>query len=289
MNWKDDAREFFSHRAKVVGERPALKDLCYVSGRDPRVWADQARYDDMIDSVVRSLGANDTSLVLEVGCAAGFVACGVAPKVGRYVGVDVAEGAIQCARSLELANATFEVGDGGQLPFEADHFDGIYCYDVLTNFPSFDSVTGLVGDMFRVVRPGGKVLLGSIPDAAKEQEFLEAVTRMQAELAKQAAPMAAVAAAPVDVPASTPGFWAKCLAKLGLGGANAEQQPAAASVPEPAGQLPADQGGITCFYFARQDFESFAQKLGAACNIEDVHARHPFYGYRYNVILTKPA
>lgn len=284
MDWKDDARDFFSHRARIVGERPSLTDLCYVSGRDPRVWSDRARYDEMMDSIMRGMGADETSLVLEVGCAAGFAACGVAPRVGRYVGVDVAEGAVECARSLGLANATFQVGDGGELPFEANYFDGIYCYDVLINFPSFNSVTGLIRDMFRVVRPGGKILLGAIPDAAKEQEFPEAVTRVQAELAKQAAPIAA----PVDVPASRLGFWAKFLAKLGLDGANAEQQPVAASVPEPTGQLPADQGGITCFYFMRQDFESFALKLGAACKIEDVHAHHPFYGYRYNVILTKP-
>ncbi|MBB1624662.1 class I SAM-dependent methyltransferase [Achromobacter sp. UMC71] len=287
MNWKDDAREFFSHRAKVVGESPALKDLCYVSGRDPRVWADQARYDDMIESVVHCMGANDTSRVLEVGCAAGFVACGVAPKVGQYVGVDVAEGAIECARSLKLSNATFEVGDGGKLPFEADEFDGIYCYDVLTNFPSFDSVTGLVSDMFRVVRPGGKVLLGSIPDVAKEQEFLEAVARMQAELAVPALPAAVAAAAPVVATESKSGFWAKCRAMLGMREA-AVTQPAAIPAAAPAEQLPVDQGGITCFYFAKQDFENFARHLGAACNIEGVHARHPFYGYRYNVILTKP-
>ena len=160
MNWKNEARQFFSHRAKVVGERPTLQDLCYVSGRDSRVWADQSRYDDMMDSIVRTIGADASSRVLEVGCAAGFIACGVAPKVGQYVGVDVAEGAIECARSLDLPNATFHVGDGGALPFDDSMFDGVYCYDVLTNFPTFDSVKGLVQDMVRVVRPGGKVLLG---------------------------------------------------------------------------------------------------------------------------------
>ncbi|MFY3682838.1 class I SAM-dependent methyltransferase [Achromobacter xylosoxidans] len=287
MNWKEEARDFFSHRAKVVGNRPMLKDLCFVSGRDPRVWADQARYDDMIDSVVRSINADGRSQVLEVGCAAGFVACGVAPRVGQYVGVDVAEGAIECARSLDLPNATFEVGDGGQLPFEADRFDGIYCYDVLTNFPSFDSVTDLIGDMFRTVRPGGKILLGSIPDAAKEQEFLEAVARMQTELARQAETSAPAPAAPVVIP-SEPGFWAKCKAMLGLSIAKADQ-PVAAKPVNSVEQLPADQGSITCFYFYKQDFESFAGKLGATCVIEEVHIRHPFYGYRYNVVLTKSA
>lgn len=288
MNWKDEARDFFSHRAKVVGDHPMLKDLCFVSGRDPRVWADQTRYDDMIDSVVRSIHANEESQVLEVGCAAGFVACGVAPRVGKYIGVDVAEGAIECARGLGLPNATFEVGDGGQLPFEADRFDGIYCYDVLTNFPSFDSATGLIEDMFRVVRPGGRVLLGSIPDAAKEEEFLEAVARMQNELAKQAQSFAPTSAAAVSAPVPEQGFWAKCKAMLGLAAVKPDQ-PVAVATANAAPQMPADQGSITCFYFSKHDFESFASKLGAVCAIEEVHVRHPFYGYRYNVVLTKPA
>lgn len=287
MNWKDEARQFFSHRAKVVGERPELKDLCYVSGRDPRVWADQSRYDDMMDSIVGSIGADASSRVLEVGCAAGFIACGVAPKIGQYVGVDVAEGAIECARSLDLPNATFQVGDGGQLPFDSDHFDGVYCYDVLTNFPSFDSVKGLVQDMVRVVRPGGKVLLGSIPDAGNVEEFLKAVARFQAELAAQA-PVAEpiVAAAPAAaVPAAVPGLWAKICARFG-GSPKAAAVPESAVVPAPT---PSDEGGITCFYFSKQDFESFARELGVDCVIEDVHLRHPFYGYRYNVVLTKAA
>lgn len=289
MNWKNEARQFFSHRAKVVGERPTLQDLCYVSGRDSRVWADQSRYDDMMDSIVRTIGADASSRVLEVGCAAGFIACGVAPKVGQYVGVDVAEGAIECARSLDLPNATFHVGDGGALPFDDSMFDGVYCYDVLTNFPTFDSVKGLVQDMVRVVRPGGKVLLGSIPDASNVEDFLKAVARFQAELAEQI-PVAEPAAvpAPAVVPSTAPavsGLWAKICALVGRGtkaAVSPEPVPAAASAPS-------DEGGITCFYFAKQDFESFASELGVNCVIEEVHLRHPFYGYRYNVVLTKPA
>ncbi|AXA80004.1 MULTISPECIES: class I SAM-dependent methyltransferase [Achromobacter] len=286
MNWKDEARQFFSHRAKVVGERPALHDLCYVSGRDPRVWADQSRYDDMMDSIVRTIGANASSRVLEVGCAAGFIACGVAPKIGQYVGVDVAEGAIECASSLNLPNATFRVGDGGALPFDSGAFDSVYCYDVLTNFPTFDSVKGLVQDMVRVVRPGGKVLLGSIPDASNVDAFLDAVARFQAELAQQA-PATEPAVTPVSSAAkpAAPTLWTKVCAIFGGGPktvASSEPAPAPASVPS-------DQGGITCFYFAKQDFESFAKELGVDCVIEEVHLRHPFYGYRYNVVLTKPA
>jgi SAM-dependent methyltransferase len=166
--WEQDAATFFDSRADSVTGRPSLAELCYVSGRDPRVWEDGALYESMIASICAQAGLDRSSTVLEVGCAGGFLALGLAPRVAQYVGVDVSAPAIELARRLDLPNAEFRHVNGKRLPFEDDGFDAAISYDVVTNFPDFDAVARLVRESVRVVRPGGRVLIGSVPDRATE-------------------------------------------------------------------------------------------------------------------------
>src|SRR5262245_34549414 len=162
--WKNAARAFFDERAASINAVPALTDLCFISGRDPRLWADEALLDDMADSIVEQAAAGPASAVLEVGCAAGFVARPLARRVGRYVGVDMSPAAVKVARRLGLPNAEFRTADGSRLPFADNSFDAAILYDVFTNFPQFADGIPIIKEMLRVVRPGGKVLIGSIPD-----------------------------------------------------------------------------------------------------------------------------
>ena len=93
--------------ARQVSAVPTLEDLCYISGRDPRIWLRPEVYEDLIASILASLAAAPDSTVVEVGCASGFLACGIAPRVGRYVGVDLATSALAVAKRLPLSNAEF--------------------------------------------------------------------------------------------------------------------------------------------------------------------------------------
>ena len=187
--WKAAAQAFFAVRAKAVGADAAkLENLCYVSGRDPRLWSQPDIFEDMIASIVAAMDASADSRVLEVGCASGFLARGVAPRVGAYVGVDVAQPALDAAEQLGLANAAFLKGDGAALPFEDGAFDGAFCYDVFTNLPSIDDGIPIIREMLRVVRPGGKVLIGSIPDGAVERGYIDRVAQVGQELEERFGP-----------------------------------------------------------------------------------------------------
>jgi SAM-dependent methyltransferase len=261
--WKESLRTFFHERAEEIAGVPTVQDLCFIAGRDPRLWSDPQMREDLAASIVAGCGANRSSKVLEVGCAAGFLAQLVAPLIGRYEGVDLAAAPLRIARRLQLPNAVFKKADGGRLPYADASFDAAFCYDVFTNFPKFEDGAGLIGEMLRVVKPGGRVLVGSIPDAGTEAAYVTRVAHVVEELQRHYGPVPERASV-----ARTDGVWTKLLRRFG---------------PPPA------KPEITCYYFGKQDFHDLGRRLKASVEICDIHARNPYVGYRFNAIYRKTA
>ncbi len=255
--WQQSLEGFFSGRARHLGANPSLADLCYVSGRDPRVWADRADYDDLIDSIVDQLELTDDCKILEVGCASGFIAYGLAGKVSKYVGVDLAKPALSVARRLPLANAEFTEADGAKLPFPDNSFDAVLCYDVFTNFPDWAIGESVVNEMLRVLRPGKRALVGSIPDVEVKAEFEEKVREVGAHLFEKYGEM--------PVRPVHQSFWQNLAQKY-------------------FGRPPP---GICCYYFSRIQFAEYANRRGVQLSFRDVHQRNPYRGLRFNALFAK--
>ena len=133
-DWKEAARLFFSERAKDVVETPSVDDLCWIAGRDPRLWRDISLFEEMIESILSQLDVSPAHRLLEVGCASGFLARGLAPRCREYVGVDLAAPTLEVARRLGLPNATFLCEDATALRLPDASFDRVVSYDVFTNF-----------------------------------------------------------------------------------------------------------------------------------------------------------
>ncbi|MCO5090654.1 class I SAM-dependent methyltransferase [Bosea sp. (in: a-proteobacteria)] len=283
FTWKDKLQSFFDGRAIEVMSKPSLDDLCYVSGRDPRLWGSAALRDDLGQSIVEQLGADGSATVLEVGCAAGFLAALVAPRVGRYDGIDLAAAPLEVARKLELPNAGFRQADGEALPFPDGTFDAAFCYDVFTNFPTFQDGEPLIAAMLRVVKPGGRVMIGSIPDSAESARFQRRVTEVGAELEAKFGPPPAAPATEEPAVEAVDGGW---LARIGrLFGRGKAKPPAAAPAPVP---VPAAPPEIICYEFAREDFRELGRRLGAETAIREIHALNPYHGFRFNAVFTRP-
>jgi len=260
-DWKTAARDFFGARSRGIAGNRSLQALCFVSGRDSRIWSDRDTYDEMISSIVTDAAAGDHAHLLEVGCAAGFVAWGLAPRVAAYTGVDLSRDAVRHARSLAIGNAEFEVADGSALPFDDDRFDCAISCDVFTNFPTFDGVRPIIVEMLRVVRPGGRVLAGSIPDAAHEQDTYATVAEVGQRLAEDGRE-------PWRPDRQARG-WRRLL-------------------PGATRGVHEDQGGIVCYFFQRADFEQLAAELGVELAFTPVHSRNPYAEYRFNAVFKKP-
>ena len=263
--WRECSKEFFNERAGEISARISPATLCYVSGREQRLWTNPALYQDLMASIRTQLDVHKEHNLLEVGCAAGFLAPGLADLVRHYVGVDIAAKAVEVARSLGISNGEFKVGDGIRLPWPDATFDRVICYDVFTNFPGFDAVAKVLRDMVRVCKPGGKIMAGSIADAALQEAFQARAREVVKELDETYGPPP--------------------IAPQGL--------PQRLSLPQRLRRWFNEtffrtKPEVVCYYLQRGDFVKLAQDLGIECALHDIHSLNPYRGYRFNVVYTRP-
>lgn len=117
--------------------------------------------------------------VLDAACGTGIVARTAAPLVapsGRVVGLDVSDAMLAIARRV-APELEFHRGDVAALPFPDWSFDAALCQMALMFLPDREAA---VGELARVVRPGGVVAL-LVPGPLSEQPgftpFIEVATR----------------------------------------------------------------------------------------------------------------
>lgn len=105
--------------------------------------------------------------VLDVASGTGTSAFALANAFGcRMTGVDYGEQNVAQANAAGHARCEFRLGDAEQLPFEEDSFDAVISECAFCTFPSKEAAAR---EMFRVLRPGGRLGLtdltisGSLP------------------------------------------------------------------------------------------------------------------------------
>ena len=99
--------------------------------------------------------------VLDVGSGPGHYAFDMASAVGdtgRVAGVDNAEDSLETARRrcAGLANVSFHLGDAVDLPFDEATFDAALSTQTFEYLPD---VGAALAEIFRVLKPGGRVLI----------------------------------------------------------------------------------------------------------------------------------
>lgn len=115
---------------------------------------------ETLQTLLDTVPAGADGTWVEVACGPGLISRGLAPKVGRVIGVDltramVAVGQAEAARG-GLRNLAFIQGDALRLPFADGALDGAVTRFSLHHIP----VPGrCVAEMVRVVRPGGAVVI----------------------------------------------------------------------------------------------------------------------------------
>jgi ubiquinone/menaquinone biosynthesis C-methylase UbiE len=95
--------------------------------------------------------------IADVGCGPGHVAAWLADLGANAVGIDLSAGMIDVARKLH-PGVEYRVGDLHNLPAADDELGGIVAfYSIIHLAP--DELPHAFGEMRRVVRPGGPLLL----------------------------------------------------------------------------------------------------------------------------------
>lgn len=99
--------------------------------------------------------------VLDVGSGPGhqaFELSSIVGPTGSVGGVDPADSALEISRRrcFDLENVSFQYGTASELPFEDSTFDAVMSSQVFEYLPD---IAGGLGEIFRVLRPGGRVLI----------------------------------------------------------------------------------------------------------------------------------
>lgn len=111
-------------------------------------------------NLIREIEAD--AAVLDVGCGNGLMVPFILEKGAYYFGLDIAEKLIEIAREryaedVAKGRAGFVVGEASEIPFKDEEFDFVLSFAVLHHLPSVDLRRKFFEEIFRVLRPNGKV------------------------------------------------------------------------------------------------------------------------------------
>jgi ubiquinone/menaquinone biosynthesis C-methylase UbiE len=129
-----------------------------------------------------ALGEAARGRLIDVACGPGVVTAALAPKAASIVAFDATEPMLDKARArctkASVGNVEFKVGDAENLPFADAEFDGAVTRAAVHHFAepqrAFD-------EMFRVLRPGGAVVIADVisSEDAEESRLHNAIERLR--------------------------------------------------------------------------------------------------------------
>ncbi|MGQ9476241.1 MAG: class I SAM-dependent methyltransferase [Actinomycetota bacterium] len=124
-----------------------------------------AREGERGSAIVRSLGIAPGSAVLDVGCGTGVLLPHLLEAVGpggSVCALDIAEEMLRIARrKLKRPNLQYLCADIVETPFLEESFDLVICHNC---FPHIWDKQRAVREMFRILRPGGRVIVSHTED-----------------------------------------------------------------------------------------------------------------------------
>ena len=154
----DYAAEFLRYDRAALGQLPAQSTASFAGVANPH----------------RVAPIEEGSLVVDIGCGAGMdllLAAKSAGPRGRAIGIDMTEAMTEkaraSARAAGLDNVEVRLGDAMSLPLEDSSADVVISNGVL-NLTSDKSVA--FGEVFRVLKPGGRFLYADIVVASELSE-----------------------------------------------------------------------------------------------------------------------
>ena len=145
----------------------------FVDDREPYKAADHERFwtegerdlDTFLGLAGVSVRREDT--VLDLGCGIGRLSRALAKRAAHVVALDISPEMLRRAQELNdhLGNVTWLLGDGETLTgIEDASLDGAVSHVVFQHIPDPEVTLGYVGELGRVLRPGGWAAFGVSTD-----------------------------------------------------------------------------------------------------------------------------
>lgn len=109
----------------------------------------------IIADLIKELPRNE---MLELGCGTGHWSDFFSKNGFKVTGIDISEAMLDIAKDKKI-DATFKVGDAGQIPFQDESFP---CISSITMLEFVDNQDVVINEMYRVLKKSGWLLLGCL-------------------------------------------------------------------------------------------------------------------------------
>ena len=144
-----------------------------------------------LNMLIQASGAGPGDTVLDVACGPGLVVCAFAKVVAHATGIDITPAMLDRARQLQaekgLTNVTWKLGDVLSLPFPDASFS------IVTSRFAFHHILdplAVLGEMKRVCKPGGRVVVADSAPAGDKADAFNAVEKLRDPSHVRALPLA---------------------------------------------------------------------------------------------------
>ncbi|HYG62667.1 MAG TPA: amino acid adenylation domain-containing protein [Thermoanaerobaculia bacterium] len=171
----DAVRRLWDHVAERAVDRVSAGGFVSSYTGRPFSEAEVNEYRDRVVSLA-SPWIRPDARVLEIGCGSGLILFELAPRVGRYVGLDPSgltqernrrEAAARGLANVELPTAfAHELEAAGEGPF-----DLVILASTVHFFPGPFYLERVLAAAFERLAPGGAVLLADVPDLRRREEY----------------------------------------------------------------------------------------------------------------------
>lgn len=138
------------------------KDLHVSAGFDDLSYAE---WEKLTQFFIKKTNFQKTDDVLEVGCGSGAFLKEL--DVNSLSGIDFSKDAISKINSILKGN--FKVSEATKIPFNNHSFDTVFSFSVFFYFNDYDYAQKVIDEMYRVLKPGGKLFIGEVSDIDKKE------------------------------------------------------------------------------------------------------------------------
>jgi len=133
-----------------------------------------------LNYIVKNLRLQKEDIVLDVGCSTGLYCIPLTHWVREIKGIDYIPELVKRANqnTKSYPNIEIKIGDLLDIPFETNSFNKILAGSIIQYLEDIGDIKRAFGEIKRVVRKRGKVLVSLIPDAGKKEQYLNEIWKL---------------------------------------------------------------------------------------------------------------
>ena len=139
-----------------------------------------ARSEEILERMLRLAQPSSSDTALDVACGPGVLACAMARYVRHARGIDLTPAMLEQARRTQqeqgVGNIVWDQGDVTAMPYADAQFDIVTCRFAVHHFPE---PLRVLGEMRRVCRPGGRIVIADSAPAASKADAFNAMEKLR--------------------------------------------------------------------------------------------------------------